>query len=182
MKFDNFFLALQILKGISGNPQCTIPDVRDALGIIHENPPTQEEKDLYKVVGYLEDMDLINKEKNDEIESKGAHYHLTITRKGSNLVENMKNMFGEKVSIDVFDLASAIGSSKGDIRVDDLKMEFYVLARNTLDELTRQILEMLPQDYSRIIRSQKSRLKSNVDESLTKLVSKVSSMMDLLAK
>ena len=75
MKLENFFLAINALKWIRENPNCTIPDLRDFFG-------EDKEKSLYKITSYLNDQNLVERVNNEEILPGGPHFYLKITLKG----------------------------------------------------------------------------------------------------
>ena len=82
MKLENLFKTIQVLRYIKVNPECIVPDMRDSLGIIHSNPPSQEEKDLYKIISTLSNKNYIQKISFEKRKLGGPHFCLAITELG----------------------------------------------------------------------------------------------------
>jgi len=79
MKLENLLKTIQVLKYIKENPECVVPAMRDSLGIIHSDPPSQEEKDLYKIISTLSNKNYIEKIPFEKRELGGPHFFLTLT-------------------------------------------------------------------------------------------------------
>ena len=95
MKFNNFFQAARILKYILINPNCTIPQIRDFFNVKRSNPPSTEEKNLYKLISYLDNSGFIVKKNSAAILPRGAHYSLQGTQKGSETIKTFKKCFSD---------------------------------------------------------------------------------------
>ena len=93
MKFRNFLLSTKVLKYILNDPKCTVPQIREAFGVEHSNPPLQEEKNLYKAISYLNNSELIRKIDFDSILPGGAHFHLMITLRGKKVIRFFEKTF-----------------------------------------------------------------------------------------
>ena len=82
MKLESLFKTIQVLRYIKEHPQCIVPDMRETLDIIHSDPPTQEEKDLYKIISTLTQKNYVEKIPFTKRELGGAHFSLTLTTLG----------------------------------------------------------------------------------------------------
>ena len=89
MKLENLFKTIQVLRYMKENPECIVPDMRETLGIIHSNPPTQEEKDLYKIISTLTKKNYIEKIPIKKRELGGPHFSLTITELGIDFFDQL---------------------------------------------------------------------------------------------
>ncbi|MHA1292311.1 MAG: hypothetical protein ACTSQJ_06550 [Promethearchaeota archaeon] len=178
MKFKNFLLATKVIKYIIDNPRCTVPQIRDSFDIMHSNPPSLEEKDLYKVIRYLERAELIEKINNTKIRPGGAHFFLRVSQNGSRAYLSLKKIFSD-VQLDIFKLSSTFGN-KNNIRYEDLSTEFSILTKNVLNELIQEFLDELPLDSRRFLRSKRPKLNNILDKSHKKLQEKVSNIIETL--
>jgi len=95
MKLEKSFLAIRVLKYIMKNPNCTIPQIRDHFNVKHFNPPSREEKNLYKLISYLDNSGFIVKKNSAEILPRGAHYSLQGTQKGSDTIKKCTKCFSD---------------------------------------------------------------------------------------
>jgi len=85
MKLENLMTLIQVLKYIKEHPKCVVPDMKEAFGIIYSNPPSQDEKDIYKVISTLHKKNYIQKIPFETRELGGPHFSLSITELGKNL-------------------------------------------------------------------------------------------------
>ena len=178
MKFNNFFQATRILKYILINPNCTIPQIRDHFNVKHFNPPSREEKNLYKLISYLDNSDLIVKKDNDSISPRGAHYFLKGTQKGSVAIKKFRKTFSEiplNFSFQGFDL-----SQKKEVKIDELSTDFSKFSFNILNSLMQGLLDELPLDARRFLLSKRPRINKLIEKSHIRIQDKFSNIIDLL--
>jgi len=71
-----------ILRFLKQKLDCTIPEIRDFLGIPYSNPPSRDLKKLYNNITFLEKCGYLEKKSIEEKEKGGAHYSLDLTLSG----------------------------------------------------------------------------------------------------
>ena len=91
MKLGKAIKMLEILKYIHVNAKCKAPDLRDYLGIIHTNPPTKEEKELYALLNDLSKENYIQKIEIKRIGPGGAKYVFKISDAGSKMLAHLRD-------------------------------------------------------------------------------------------
>ncbi len=91
MKLDRAIKVLEILKYIHVNSPCIAPEIRDYLGIVHENPPSKEEKDLYNVLNELNRGGHIEKISIKRKGPGGPKFKLKISNGGSNMLARIRD-------------------------------------------------------------------------------------------
>ncbi|MHA1148787.1 MAG: hypothetical protein ACTSR8_11165 [Promethearchaeota archaeon] len=74
---------IKILRFIDKYPKCIVPNIRDSFGIAHSEPPSKEEKNLYKIISSLSAQGMIEKRKIKKREPGGAHFYLVLKDLGS---------------------------------------------------------------------------------------------------
>lgn len=179
MKFRNFLLSTKVLKYILNDPKCTVPQIRDAFGVKHSNPPLQEEKNLYKAISYLNNSELIRKIDFDSILPGGAHFHLMITLKGKKVIRFFEKTFNV-IERNYFHSDPVNTNIREKVNKEDLAIEFSQLSHKVLEEFRYSLINELPQDERRILGSQKPKLKIIQDKLHKKLQEKVSNIIDSL--
>ncbi len=172
MKLENFSLAIHILKFINNHSNCTIPQIKDDFGIIGFNPPKREEKNLYKVISYLNNSGFIVKMDNPSISQRGAHYFLRVTQKGTQIISTFKELFKE-ITPQSYNLSE--GNS---IRRNDLSTEFSKFSYGILNSLLQGLLYELPKDSRLFLRANRSKIKNLIEKSHAQLQEKVSKIID----
>ncbi|KKM86881.1 hypothetical protein LCGC14_1274540 [marine sediment metagenome] len=91
MKLDRAIKVLEILKYIHVNSLCIAPEIRDYLGIVHESPPSKEEKGLYNILselyrgGYIEKIPVKRKGPG------GPKFNFKISNNGSNMLAHIRD-------------------------------------------------------------------------------------------
>ena len=174
MKLKNFFLAIRVLIYVEENPSCTIPQIKDFYDIDSFNPPQREEKDLYKVIAYLDNYGFLTKIDNEFIIPGSAHYFLKITPKGSQLLLDIRqDLTNEKYNL-----------SKGNImRKDDISSvstEFSKFSYEILISILYGLLDELDYETRRILNSKKPRINVLIEKCHIQLQEKFSRLMDSL--
>lgn len=91
MNLEKFLKTFTILEYISQNPNCRAPDIRDFLGIIHTPNPNKEEKGFYQILSNLRKDAYILKLKIKKFGSGGAHFALSMTGKGKELLTQIEH-------------------------------------------------------------------------------------------
>ncbi len=91
MKLDRAIKVLEILKYIHVNSPCIAPEIRDYLGIIHERPPSKEEKDLYNVLSELHRGEYIEKIPIKRKGPGGPKFNFKISNDGSNMLARIRD-------------------------------------------------------------------------------------------
>ncbi len=167
MKLEKSFLALRVLKYIQKNPNCTIPQIRDFYGVKSFNPPQREEKNLYKVISYLNNDGFITKIDKPSISSRGAHYFLKLTQKGSQTISTFKELFSDIPR-----------DEKDYIRAEDLSTGFSKFSYGILNSILQGLLDELPLDARRFLRSKRPRINILMEKCHTQLQEKVSKIID----
>jgi len=165
MKLENFILATRVLTYIQKNPNCTIPEIRDFYGIESYNPPQREEKDLYKVISYLDNENFIEKIDNRDILPRGAHYFLKITPRGTDFISSYKDLFS--------DISNENLS-------EDLSTDFSVFSFAILNNLKEGFRDQLPYDTRRLLTSRKARINVLIKKYHAQLQEKVSRIINSL--
>ena len=174
MKLENFFLAIRVLKYVEENPSCTIPQIKDFYEIYSFNPPQREEKDLYKVIAYLDNYGFLTKIDNEFIIPGGAHYFLKITPKGSQLLVDIR----QDLTIEKYNL------NRGDImKNDDLSSastEFSKFSYEILISVLHGLLDELDYETRRILNSKKPRINVLIEKCHSQLQEKFLRIIDSL--
>ena len=143
---------VKILGFIDKNPNCSVPRIRDYLQIQHLEPPSQDEKNLYKIITLLNKNEFINKDVVKKRELGGAHFTLEITPSGQNF---LKQLGGGSEYIDPQEKIRII---------DDLSTSIRLAIRSTLagkiskplqieivPELSRAITDTLQNTFKNIL-------------------------------
>ena len=162
MKLENFFLALDVLKYIITNPECTIPQLRDFYGV-------DKEKNLYKVTSYLNNYGLIDKIENRDMIPGGPHFFLKATFKGGQTLSIFKELFDEPIPQD------------SDLINSDVSIEFSKFSYGILNSLLQGLLYELPKDSRLFLKSNRSismRLKSLIEKFHAELQDKFLKVLD----
>ena len=178
MKFDNFFQATRVLKYILFNPNCTIPQIRDYFGVKHSNPPSSEEKNLYKLISYLDNSGFIVKKDSASILHRGAHYFLKGTQKGSQTIKKFKKCFSEiplNFAFQSFDL-----SEKDKVKIEELSTDFSKFSYGILNSLMQGLLDELTLDARRFLRSKRPKINKIIEKCHMRFRDKVSNIIDSL--
>jgi len=175
MKFENLIVATRMLKYILDHPNCTIPEIRDSLGIKHSNPPSYEEKYLYRALTYLNNSELIIKMDSTSIAPRGAHYYIKATYKGSQIISKFEDVF-LTVPID-FILERSSTKMENAIAEDDISTEFSKITYEVLNGLLQRVLDELPLDSRRFLHSKRAKLSiiigkyhTRLQETMTKII------------
>jgi len=91
MKLDRAIKVLEILKYIHVNSPCKAPEIRNYLGIVHENPPSKEEKDVYNVLNAINQGGFIEKIPIKRKGPGGPKYDFKISDAGSNMLARIRD-------------------------------------------------------------------------------------------
>ncbi len=176
MKFKNYTLGIQVLKYVSDHSNCTIPQVRDALGIPHTSPPNREEKDLYKVISSLADSRHIIKKKIAPISSGGAHFHLKSTQRGSFMITSFRTVFSN-----ILEDYSAFDKIKDKESEDpeDLLIKFSISLKRVLESSLHDIINKLPKD-PKLNKEKRDSINFILDSSHRIITNRVSNIIDRL--
>ena len=166
MKLEKSFLAIRVLKYIANNPNCTIPQIRDFYGIRNFNPPQREEKNLYKVISYLDNDGYIAKLDNPTIPSRGAHFFLKVTRKGSETIFAFKELFS--------------GIPQEEVISEDFSTRFSKFSYGILKDVLYGILNELDYETRRILNSKKPRINVLIEKCHAELQEEVSKIIESL--
>ncbi len=173
MKFKNYTLGIQILKYVLDHSNCTIPQVRNALGIPHTSPPNREEKDLYKIISSLNDSGFIIKRVIAPITSGGAHFHLRATQRGSLRITSFRSVF-----YDILVDYSALDRESVD--PEDLLLRFSLTLKRVFEGFLRDILFSFKELAPRLNQEKRERLNFILDASHSIIQNKVSDIIDRL--
>ena len=135
MKLENLFKTIQVLRYMKENPECVVPAMRDSLGINHLDPPSQEEKDLYKIISILSNKNYIEKIPFEKRELGGPHFSLALTNLGLNFFNHLG------LSADL------IPSSEKNKIMKELETELRLIIRETLkSKISKpQTIEIIPE-------------------------------------
>ena len=90
MNLEKIVKTFTILEFISSNPNCRAPEIRDFIGIIHHPTPNKDEKEFYLILNSLSKGGYILKFPIKKLGSGGAHFALTITGKGKELMTSFE--------------------------------------------------------------------------------------------
>lgn len=178
MKFNNFFKATRILKYILINPNCTIPQIRDHFNVKRSNPPSSEEKNLYKLISYLDNSGFIVKKDSASILSRGAHFSLQGTQKGSETIKKFKKSFSDIPLNFAFQNFDLIEKDEG--KIEELSMDFSKFSYNILNSLMQGLLDELPLDTRRFLRSKRPKINKLIEKCHTRIQDKFSNIIDIL--
>ena len=86
MNLEKIIKTFTVLEFISSNPNCRAPEIRDFIGIINHPTPNKEEKEFYSILNSLSKDGYIVKLPIKKLGSGGAHFALSITGKGTELM------------------------------------------------------------------------------------------------
>ncbi len=89
MNFGNLLKVAKILRFIEKNPNCNVPAIRAFLGLKHSDPPSQEEKNLYRLISSLNESGLVEKVHFKKRELGGAHFYLRMTLQGQDFFKQL---------------------------------------------------------------------------------------------
>jgi len=107
MKLSSLFKLIQVLKYVKLNPDCVTPEIREYLQIAPSDPPTQEEKDLYKIISALQREGYLEKHSIKQRKLGGPHFSLKMTEAGEAFLDSL-GLSGEEVVQDrLFDQIGA---------------------------------------------------------------------------
>jgi len=174
MKLENFTLGIRVLKSIENNPNCTIPQLKDNFGIESLNPPSKEEKNLYKVISFLSNQGFIDKIDNPSISHRGAHYYLKITPKGSQLLSDIKvDLIPEKYNL-------TVKKSIEQEEISSISIEFSRNSYKIINNLLQGLLNELPKDSRLFLSANRSKIKSLIEKSHAQLQEEYSRIIDSL--
>ena len=165
MKFENFFLAINVLKWIRKHPNCTIPDLRDVFG-------ADKEKNLYKIASYLSDQNFVERVYNDEIQPGGPHFNLKITLKGLDFLSEIRRDIIPEDSNEGYYIDKDIISS--------ISTEFSKFSYDILKSVLNGVRDELDYESSRILKSRKPRINVLIEKCHAQLQEKFSKIIDLL--
>ena len=176
MKLENFSLAIRVLKWIQVNPNSTIPQIKENFGIKSLNPPDSEEKNLYKVISFLDNEGFIEKIENPSIPYRGAHYFLKIASKGLDLISELQH---DLIPQD-YNLTKNDSSKKEEI--SSMTTEFSRFSYEILESLLNSLIDELPLEQNRrwFLRSKRSKLKNLVEKNHKRIQEQVSKIFDSL--
>lgn len=90
MNLEKFLKTFTIIEYISSNPNCRAPNIRDFIGIIHSSKPNKEEKEFYQILTDLDRDGYILKLPIIKLGSGGAHFSLSVTGKGKDLLTQIE--------------------------------------------------------------------------------------------
>ena len=178
MKFNNFFQAVRILKYILINPNCTIPQIRDYFNVKRSNPPSTEEKKIYKLISYLDNSGFIVKKDSDSILPRGAHYSLQGTQKGSETINIFKSCFTDiplNFAFQNFDIIE-----NDEVLIEEISTDFSRFSYSILNSLMQGLLDELPLDARRFLRSKRPRINKLIEKYHLKFQDKISNIIDSL--
>lgn len=171
MKLENFFLAINILKYIQKNPNCTIPQLRDIYGV-------EKEKTIYKVASYLNNHGFVDKIDNKSFIPGGPHFFLRLTQRGLQTISMFKELFME---IPPESPAQTYNMSETDaIKYDDLLSGFSKFSYGIINNLLQGLLDQLPLDARRFLLSKRSRINILIEKSHAQLQERVSKIISSL--
>ena len=91
MKLERAIKVLEILKYIHVNSPCIAPEIRDYLGIVHENPPSKKEKGLYNILSDLHRGGHIEKIPIKRKGPGGPKFNFKISSKGSHMLARIRD-------------------------------------------------------------------------------------------
>ncbi len=179
MKFENFVLSVQTLKFVKNNPGCTAPQIREDFGIFHSVPPVRKEKDLYKVIRYLDSYGFIDKNNHEVRTSGGTQFSLKVTHKGEDLLSTFRNIF-QDVLFD-YSFLETLSSAKDQVDIEKLRLDFLKFARNTLEKLRTNFLNLMRTDPGVYYQPEKKeKLNEMLDDSSELLQKKVGEIINKL--
>jgi hypothetical protein len=89
MKINRILKIIEIFRFINENSNCNVPQIRDYFKIPHSDPPSQEEKNIYKIITYLKGQDLVKKKYVKRREVGGVHFSLVSTPSGLNFLKQL---------------------------------------------------------------------------------------------
>jgi len=158
--------AIRVLKYIKNNPNCTIHQIRDFYDIKNFNPPQREEKNLYKVISYLDNDGYITKLDNPTIPSRGAHFFLKVTQKGIETISTFKELFSD--------------IPHEEIRAEDLSTDFSKFSYGILNNVLYGLLNELDYETRRVLNSRKPRINVLIEKCHAQLQEKFSKLIDSL--
>ena len=173
MKLENLTLGIQILKTLQNNPNCTIPQIKDNFNIKSLSPPCKEEKNLYKVISFLNNRGFLEKNDNPTISQRGAHYFLKITQKGSNLLSDIKsNLIPESYHEKEKEFIK-------EEEISSISTEFSKFSYGILISLWQGLLDQISSlDERRILHSKKPRINILIEKCHAQLQEKFSKIID----
>jgi hypothetical protein len=98
---------VKTLSFIGENPNCSVPYIRDQFGITHADPPSKEEKNLYKTINLLDTQGYIKKTYFKIRVIGGARFSLSLTKIGQEYINQIgrskasKEEFIEKMEVSI---------------------------------------------------------------------------------
>ena len=93
---DRILKIIKIIKFIKQHSGCSVPFIRDSLDITHSDPPSKEEKSLYKIISLLDTQGYIKKTYYKKRMIGGARFSLSLTDNGEEYFKKLGLSEGSK--------------------------------------------------------------------------------------
>ncbi len=104
---EKILSIIKMIRFIEENPNCSVPYIRDHYGIVHSDPPSIEEKNLYKIITLLDNYGYIKKIYFKIRVIGGARFSLNLTESGKEFINQIgrskdpKDKFIEKIEASI---------------------------------------------------------------------------------
>ncbi len=171
MNLEKIFRTFTILEFISSNPNCSAPDVRDFLGIIHSTIPSKEEKGFYRILTDLDKMGFILKLSIKKLGSTGSHFALIITGKGKEILSQLKHYSSKNLK----DKGRYSDDKKRKIILDSM---LKIFSRESFDIIFNLIQEITGVSFEYETIQQQEEIIKKVNETVSKISNRASEITE----
>jgi hypothetical protein len=86
---ERILKIIKIIRFVYDHSDCSVPYIRDQLGISHSDPPLKEEKGLYKIITLLSNQGYIRKNYYKNRIIGGARFSLALTDSGNAFIKEL---------------------------------------------------------------------------------------------
>jgi hypothetical protein len=167
MNLEKLIKTFTILEFISSNPNCRAPDIRDFLGIIHSSKPNKEEKEFYQILTNLDRDGYVLKLPIRKMGSGGAHFVLTLTGKGKDLLIQIEDFSSKSLK----DKGRYSEDKSRSIMLDSMLRLF---SSESVDVIFDLIQEIIGEEFDNAPIQYQEELINKINESVSKISNKAS--------
>ena len=171
MNLEKIIKTFTLLEFISSNPNCRAPDIRDFLGIIHHSQPDKKEKEFYQILSNLNKEGYVLKLPIKKLGSGGAHFALTITGKGKDLMNSIQKFSSKKLK----DKGKYSEDRTKNIMLDSMLRLFSSESFDVIFDLIQEITEHAFDNFQ--IQEQEE-LINKINEAVSKISNKASEITE----
>ncbi len=167
MNLEKLIKSFTVLEFISSNPNCRAPDIRDFLGILHTTKPNKEEKEFYQILTILDRDGYVLKLPIVKLGSAGAHFSLSVTAKGKELLTQIENFSSKSLK----DKGRYPEDKSRNIMLDSMLRLF---SSESVDVIFDLIQEIMGEEFDNAHIQYQEELINKINETVSKISNKAS--------